>query len=136
MPVILGSADLMVTCESALDSVQAPNPISYTVKVVNKGPDVASDIGLIDSLSGPVSFQSWEPSQGKCKKGIGSVYCKLGSLKPGETATIMIELQPYEGFGSFPPDGRAVTNSAYAAAQQKDPDAGKQSFLRDYSCLA
>lgn len=122
VPVISGTADLIVTCESALDRVQAPNSIGYTVKVVNKGPDIASNVGLIDSLTGPVSFQSWEPSQGKCKKGIGSIYCKLGSLKPGEAATIKIKLEPEEGFGSFSPDGHTVSNNAYAAAQQKDPD--------------
>ena len=116
------TADLSVSCEAAVDRVTAPSPITFTVRVLNKGPGTADDIGVIDSLAGSVAFLSWEPSQGKCKEGVGSVYCKLGSLKPGESATITIKLQPDEGKGSFPPEGMSALNSAFAMAQEHDPD--------------
>ncbi len=113
-------ADLSVECEAASDRVTAPSPLGYTVKVTNKGPDTANDIRLIDSLAGSVTFLSFEPSQGKCKEGAGHFYCKLGSLKAGETATIIVKLQPDEGKGSFPAEGSTALNSAYAKAEEKD----------------
>jgi uncharacterized repeat protein (TIGR01451 family) len=121
IPPSTAAADLSVTCEAASDRVTAPSPLSYTVKVTNKGPDTASDIGLIDSLAGSVTFLSFEPSQGKCKKGAGHFYCKLGSLKAGETATIIVKLKPDEGKASFPAEGSTALNSAFAKAQEKDP---------------
>lgn len=122
VPPSSATADLSVSCEAALDRVSAPNPITYTVKVLNIGPDTANDIGLIDSLAGSVSFLSWEPSQGKCKEGAGHLYCKLGSLRAGETVTITVQLKPDEGKGSFPAEGVTALNSAFAMAQEKDPD--------------
>jgi len=116
------TAEIVVTCDSGSDRVAAPNPITYNITVLNRGPDTATDVGLIDSLSGPVSFTSYEPSRGVCKKGVGSFYCKLGSLKPGESATITVKLQPDEGKTSFPDEGVTVINSAFAKAQEKDPD--------------
>lgn len=116
------TADLSVSCEAALERVTAPTPITFTLRVLNKGPDTANDIGVIDSLAGSVAFVTWEPSQGKCKEGVGSVYCKLGSLQPGESATITIKLQPDEGRGSFPQEGMSALNSAFARAQEHDPD--------------
>jgi hypothetical protein len=43
-------------------------------------------------------------------------------LKPGESATITVKLQPDEGKSSFPPEGATVTNRAFAKAQERDPD--------------
>src|SRR5215203_2041897 len=120
IPPSSAAADLSVKCEAASDRVTAPSSLSYTVKVTNKGPDTANDIGLIDSLAGSVTFLSFEPSQGKCKEGAGHFYCKLGSLKEGETATIIVKLKPDEGKGSFPAEGSTAVNSAFAEAQEKD----------------
>ena len=118
-----------MSCKVASDRITAPDSLIYTVQVLNKGPDTATNIGLIDSLSGPVSFLSWEPSQGKCKKGIGHFYCKLGSLKAGETATITVKLNPDEGKGSFPEEGRTVSNSVFAMAQENDPQTENNSAV-------
>lgn len=122
VPTSSATADLSVSCEAAVDRVTAPTPITFTVRVLNKGPDTANDVGVIDSLAGSVAFLTWEPSQGECKEGVGSVYCKLGSLKAGESATITIKLQPDEGKGSFPQEGMSALNSAFATAQEHDPD--------------
>lgn len=122
IPRINATADLSVSCIAVADRVTAPDTITYTVKVLNNGPNPANDIGLIDSLAGSVTFLSAEPSQGKCKEGAGHFYCKLGSLKPGEAATITVILKPDEGKSSFPPEGAKALNSAYALAQESDPN--------------
>lgn len=124
IPPSAATADLSVTCEAVSERVTAPDTITYTVKVTNYGPNTASDIGLINSLAGSATFISSEPSQGKCKAGAGHFYCKLGSLKPGETATIIVKTKPDEGKSSFPPEGATTLNSAFAQAQESDPNNG------------
>lgn len=116
------TADLEVSYIGTLDHQTSPAPLNYKVMILNKGPDVASDVGLVDSLSGHVTFISVESSRGSCKERTGTIYCKIGNLKPGESASIAIRVQPYEGQGSFPTEGMPIVNAASASASERDPE--------------
>ena len=59
-------------------------------------------------------------SQGLCKERTGSLYCKLGTLASGSSATVTLLVKPYEGAGSFPRDGKMTANLASVGASQKD----------------
>jgi uncharacterized repeat protein (TIGR01451 family) len=113
--------DLAVTTSGVADRITAPSLISYTIKVFNKGPDNATDVGLFDGLSGQAGLVSVESSQGKCKTKGGHIVCKLGSLKAGEAVTVAVKLKPDEGRGSFPEEGVQVAHDASASSQEKDP---------------
>lgn len=121
VPPSTAIADLVVTTTGVTDRIAAPNLISYTIKVVNKGPDNASDVGLWDSVAGPVNLVSVEPSRGKCKPDYSQIVCKLGSLKVGESITVAVKLKPYEGRSSFPQEGREISHDSGAKAVEKDP---------------
>ena len=114
-------ADLEVAYTTTVDNQISPAPIVYALKVSNKGPDRANEVGLVDSLSGHVTFLSVASSQGTCKEQTGTLYCKIGTLKPGEFASITIRVQPDEGSGSFPPEGMSIPNAASASAAENDP---------------
>ena len=115
-------ADLVVTTSGAPDRLTSPSLISYLIKVHNKGPDNATDVGLDDQQSGHADLVSVEPSQGKCKPNYNHLLCKLGSLKAGESLTIAVKLKPYEGRGLIPKEGQETTHNAFAVALEKDPD--------------
>ncbi len=115
-------ADLVVTTSAETDRLTSPSPIRYTIKVHNKGPDKATDVGLHDGQSGHANLVSVEPSQGKCKPSGGHIVCKLGSLKAGESITVAVKLEPYEGRGLIPKEGQQTTHNAFASALEKDPD--------------
>jgi uncharacterized repeat protein (TIGR01451 family) len=116
-------ADLAVTCSGSAERVIAPNNITYTCTVMNKGPQPASEIGLVDSLPNDGVLISAKPSQGSCKERTGSLYCKLGALTVGASATIVLVIKPNEGTASFPPEGKMTANSAWAAASEMDSNA-------------
>jgi uncharacterized repeat protein (TIGR01451 family) len=113
-------ADLVVTCSGSAARLTAPNNITYTCTVMNKGPQPATEIGLIDGLPNDGVLVSANPSQGSCKERTGSLYCKLGRLAVGASATIVLVVKPYEGTGSFPPEGKMTANSAWAGAREMD----------------
>lgn len=115
-------ADLAVSFGNVLETVRSPEPITRKINIVNKGPDVATDVGLRSSLPGPAKFVRVDASQGRCKELMGSVYCKLGNLKPGETAKVSYVVTPEEGNASFPEEGQFMLNGAYAASSETDPN--------------
>lgn len=121
VPPNTATADLVVTTNSAADRLTAPSLISYTIKVLNQGPDVANDIGVCDTVSGPVTLVSVEPSQGKCKPSYARIVCKSGSLKPGESFTVAVKLKPDEGRGSFPKEGKEIIYDSGAKALEREP---------------
>jgi uncharacterized repeat protein (TIGR01451 family) len=114
-------ADLVVTSTSAANRLTAPRLITYTIKVVNNGPDTATDVALWNELSRYANFVSAEPGQGQCKDILGYLFCKLGSLQVGQSTTVSVKLEPWEGRDSFPGDGQRMTFIANAAADEKDP---------------
>lgn len=122
VPPSTAVADLIVTINGGPDQLTAPSLISYTIKVLNQGPDNATDVGAWDEIAGPVDLASVEPSQGKCKPGVGQlIVCKLGSLKVGESVAVTVKLRPNEGRGNFPKEGKEIIHEAGAKAFEKEP---------------
>jgi len=117
-----GLADLEVSYLGSTDQLTSPTVITHTIKIINKGPSTANEVGVVDSMAGYVVFRSAQSTQGSCKERTGTISCKLGNLKPGESAVVTVVLQPYEGRGSFPKEGVRIPNSAYAHADEADPE--------------
>lgn len=80
------TADLSVTASVSPQSVIEGKEITYTFKVTNKGPDAATSIAFSTQID-PAAL-SLDPSQGKCRFDAQNIYCNLGSLEKGATATI------------------------------------------------
>ncbi len=117
-----GLADLEVSYLGSTDQLTSPSLITHTIKIINKGPSTANEVGVVDSMAGHVVFRSAQSTQGACKERTGTIFCKLGNLKLGESAVVTVVLQPYEGRGRFPNEGVRIPNSAYAHADEADPE--------------
>ena len=81
--------------------ISAGNPATFTYTVTNNGPDLASNITVLNNLSPavsivPLSFVSASTSSGTCGGASTntSVSCSLPPLQPGSTATITIVVTP------------------------------------------
>jgi hypothetical protein len=117
-----GLADLEVSYLGSMDQLTSPSLITHTIKIINKGPSAANEVGVVDSMAPYVVFRSAQSTQGSCKERTGTISCKLGNLKPGESAIVTVVLQPYEGRSSFPNEGVRIPNSASAHADEADPE--------------
>lgn len=62
--------------------------LTYTLDVVNRGPDDAPDVRVVDTWSTDLTVLSAKPSQGNC--GGVPLVCSLGQMKRGAKAKITI----------------------------------------------
>src|SRR4029079_17164060 len=72
------AADLALTKTGEPDPVLVGQQLTYTLEVVNTGPQDADNVSLTDSLPSGVTFNSATPSQGTCSQASGTVSCSIG----------------------------------------------------------
>ena len=80
------AADLALTKTGEPDPVLVGQQLTYTLEVVNTGPQGADNVAVTDTLPTGVTFNSATPSQGSCSQSSGTVSCALGTLANTETA--------------------------------------------------
>ncbi|EJO5346912.1 beta-propeller fold lactonase family protein [Clostridium botulinum] len=122
--LILGTetADLSVTKTESKDPIKLGDELTYTAIVTNNGPDTATAVILKDTLPPNVTFISAELSQGQYSEEDGIVFCELGSLGNGESATINIKVLPMvEG---------NITNIVYVSANEEDPNISNNTAIQ------
>jgi uncharacterized repeat protein (TIGR01451 family) len=111
-----GTANMAMTENTdSPDPVSVGFPLTYTLKASNLGPDSATGVTVVDTLSSEaVVLMSATASQGSCSSANGTtVTCSLGTIANGGSATVTIVVIPFvEG---------SVANSATVSAAQNDP---------------
>lgn len=89
----------VVGVDVAVRLAAAPNPaiqnatLTYTATISNFGTQTATGVNLSDTLPIGASFVSAVASQGSCN-GTAVVYCALGDLASGVSATVQINVIP------------------------------------------
>ena len=83
-------ADLQVTKTADPASPVVGETLTYTLAVVNNGPDDATGVVVTDTLPAEVSFVSANATPGSCGQTGGVVTCSLGNVPALGTATITI----------------------------------------------
>lgn len=123
------TADVEVVAPPPPKVVQMPAQITTSVIVKNNGPATATDVGFKQQIPRGLVI-SMKPSQGTCKWKLspGWVYCKLGQLPAGGSATIAVVIDPsgdfagqYRSFvevGGKEIDQNAANNRAVATADR------------------
>ncbi|HMG72788.1 MAG TPA: Ig-like domain-containing protein [Pyrinomonadaceae bacterium] len=130
-----GFANLRLTSTDSADPITSGSNLTYTVTIHNDGPETATEVAFKDILSPDVRFVSATPSQGSCKERQGAPYCALGSIVSGAAATVAVVVQPTEGTGSFPPEGKTIVNSAVVRSLEQDSDASNDEVLEQTNVL-
>ena len=111
------TADVSVAQTASPDPVHIGQSLTFTIQVINNGPDVAKGVTLSDQFDRNAGFGSVTTDHGTCtaKPDKRLVTCSLGNLNAGETATITLVVKPNRK-GSF-------TNTASASlASPGDPN--------------
>ena len=108
---VVGEADLALSLSDSPDPVLVNQTLSYSLVVDNLGPDNATDVVLVDTLPGAVSFQSVISSQGSCSESGGTVTCTLGMIANGADASVDILVTAPASAGSISNDASVSTSS-------------------------
>ncbi|MCA1695044.1 MAG: DUF11 domain-containing protein, partial [Actinobacteria bacterium] len=109
------SADVSVTNTGSPDPVHRGHLLTYTVAVTNRGPQLARNTTLVDSLPKQAATRSVSTSQGTCTRDNTVVTCSLGDIAAGATATVTIVVKPTE-------QGTITSTASATANQPSDPD--------------
>lgn len=108
-------ADLRVSQRDSRDPVPLGKSVVYEVTVRNGGAETATEVELRDKIPKGAKALQAKASQGSCKKKKSKrPRCSLGSLGPGEEASVQVTVR-FEG------PGRKV-NTAKATSEVADPN--------------
>jgi uncharacterized repeat protein (TIGR01451 family) len=102
--------DLSVKMSAKVAKTKTGGKITYSLQVVNNGPERAGGVVLSDSLPKGTKLLSATTSQGTCA-GTPTLICNLGVLRSGTIATLKVKVKV--GFGKF-------TNTATVSSQALD----------------
>lgn len=80
------TVDLQLKATVSTDSVMEGREINYSFEITNHGPETATAISFTSQID--PEFVSLGQSQGKCRFEAQNIYCNLGELKKGATASI------------------------------------------------
>ena len=69
-------------------------PFNYELTVTNDGPALATNVVVTDILPAGLSIGTIATSQGSCLLVATNATCSLGSIEPGQSATITIPVTP------------------------------------------
>jgi uncharacterized repeat protein (TIGR01451 family) len=113
LTVVERRADLRLSKEDSSDPARSLQPLTYTLAVLNQGPQSAAAVRVTDTLPSSVNLLSWVTSQGQCEHVAGRVTCDLGTLPSGQTAEAHLVVIPTEAGTLF--------NAAVVTAVETDP---------------
>ena len=111
-------ADLTISVNADNDSPEVDDVVTYTITVINDGPDDATGVVVTGELPQGVTFSSSTPSQGTYDSDSGA--WDIGDLAGGESATLEIAVTVED------PDA-VDANAASVTANETDPDESNNS---------
>jgi uncharacterized repeat protein (TIGR01451 family) len=83
-------SDLAITALDSPDPVKVDSNLTYTVVVVNQGPEAALGVVVTNRLPEGVRFLGATASQGICLHDAGTIRCELGTMGVSNAVTIEI----------------------------------------------
>jgi uncharacterized repeat protein (TIGR01451 family) len=113
------AADLALTKTGEPDPALVGQQLTYTLEVVNTGPQSAGGVQVTDNLPGGVTFGSATPSQGSCSQSSGTITCALGTIANTDSASVEIKVTPQSP--------GTLTNQANVTSTLADPDSANNS---------
>jgi len=111
------------------DPVIAGAPLTYTLSVVNHGPDPAVGLTVTDTLPAGVAFVSATGTGWTCNQASGVVTCTRAALALGTAPSITLTV-------TAPAAGGSLSNTATVAATTGDPVSANNSSTQTTTVAA
>lgn len=89
------TADLKLSVTQKPVSIVLNNQASFTYQITNNGPNAASGVSLTHFIS-KGNVAGFTPSQGSCKRYATISLCQLGTLNPGQSLTVRMNVKAAE----------------------------------------
>ena len=86
-------ADLSLTKTDGPDPALVGSPLTYTITIMNGGPNAALGVTMTDELPAGVVLVAANSTQGACS-GSSTVTCDIGTLESGSSAAVTIIVTP------------------------------------------
>lgn len=89
----------VIAADVGITKTGTPNPaglfsvLTYTVVATNHGPDTATSVTLVDTLSSNTEYLTSSATQGTCAVTSDALVCDLGSLAADHAATATIQVR-------------------------------------------
>jgi uncharacterized repeat protein (TIGR01451 family) len=119
--------DLAVLPSSTTQTVTAGTNVTFTVDVVNLGPQAATGVSFTDTLPNNTTFVSVTATTGSCVEAHGIVSCSVGALTSGSESKVSIVLTT-TAVGT-------TTNSMSVTGNETDPNPGNNSATQTINIL-
>lgn len=107
-------ADLSIGIADAPDPVYGGNPLTYTVTVVNSGPEIATSVAVTDTLPAGLAYGGGSGTGWTCGESSGTVTCTAPGLAVGTAPVITIVV-------TTPITGGNFSNTVTVASATADP---------------
>lgn len=119
-----GAADLAVTKAASAGTIVVGGSVTYTITLVNNGPEPASSITVTDNLPGALSFVSCSSTgSGVCGGSANNRIVSFSSLASGGSAVITI----VANLACSTSNGQTIGNTASVTSVTRDPVSGNNS---------
>jgi uncharacterized repeat protein (TIGR01451 family) len=115
---VASAADLAISTTDSPDPVNAGSTLTYSIRVQNFGPELATDVTVTDQLPKDVDFVSATATSGQCTHKGRKVTCNLGSIGP---PTVDYSGPPTVTLAVVPRKEGTIKNTASVKGDQKDP---------------
>jgi len=118
---VQGTANLSIDKAASSDTAVVGSIITYTLTVMNAGPDDAVNVVVTDVLPSGVSFVSCSTSggvNGQCSESMGTVTATFDSLAANDTAIVTIDVIVNASAAM----GGSLANTASVTSDTFDPD--------------
>jgi uncharacterized repeat protein (TIGR01451 family) len=119
---IYATNDLAVTLSFSPSVPLVFTNITYTISVLNPGPNTSTGVLATNTLPAGATFVSAVSSQGTCSQTGGLVACNLGTINALSNATVTIVITPLVA-------GLPLTNSVSVTRNEADPNSGNNSAV-------
>jgi large repetitive protein len=106
--------DLKLTKVTSNPAPKAGGSVTFTLSLVNNGPNTATGVVISDPLPSGLSFLSATPGQGSCKSSGQTVTCDLGALGAGGATVVTITAKVAASTA-----GHTLKNIATASANEQ-----------------
>ncbi len=110
------SADLVLQKTAPSGTVFAGRRLTYTIQVLNRGPNIALRVRIVDDVDRRLELLSASSNRGSCTTSGQQVRCSIAELPPGAVVRVIVAVRPTAG--------GTIGNVATVTHSRPDPTPG------------